>query len=60
MLEQELRAHYEPPRNLPHRLLTLLMKLNDRVGNSLRGIKTAARRRGEREDEMEQSEPRRP
>jgi hypothetical protein len=32
-------------------LLTLLMKLNARVGDPLRGIKTAVRRRGEREDE---------
>ena len=29
VLDQDLRAHYELPRDLPHRLLTLLMKLND-------------------------------
>jgi hypothetical protein len=29
MLEQDLRAHYELARNLPHQLLTLLVELND-------------------------------
>ena len=29
-LGQELRTFYEPPRDIPHRILTLLMKLNDR------------------------------
>jgi hypothetical protein len=43
VLEQDLRAHYELPQELPHRLLTLLMKLND-LG--MRRIKLALRRRG--------------
>jgi hypothetical protein len=44
VLEQDLRAHYELPQDLPHRLLTLLMKLNG-LGNPLRRIKPALRRR---------------
>ena len=47
VLDQDLQAHYELPRDLPHRLLTLLtllMKLND-LGNPLRRIKPALRRR---------------
>jgi hypothetical protein len=44
VLDQDLRAHYGLPRDLPHRLLTLLMKLND-LGNPLRRIKPALRRR---------------
>ncbi len=27
-LRRELRAHYEPPKDLPHQILTLLMALN--------------------------------
>jgi hypothetical protein len=45
VLAQDLRAHYEPPQDLPHRLLTLLMKLNN-LGNPLRRIKPALRRKG--------------
>ena len=44
VLDQDLRAHYELPRDLPHRLLTPLMKLND-LGSPLRRIKPALRRR---------------
>jgi hypothetical protein len=27
---EELKAHYEPPKELPHRLLTLLIQMNER------------------------------
>ena len=30
-LRQELRAHYEPPEDLPHKILTLMMALNDQA-----------------------------
>jgi hypothetical protein len=29
---EELKANYEPPRELPHRLLTLLIQMNERWG----------------------------
>ena len=29
VFRQELRAHYELPKNLPHQILTLIMALND-------------------------------
>jgi len=29
LLQQELRAHYKPPRNLPRRLTSILRKLKD-------------------------------
>jgi hypothetical protein len=31
VLRQELRAHYEPPEDLPHKILTLMMALNDQA-----------------------------
>jgi hypothetical protein len=34
ILGQELREHYELPRNLPHGMLTLLMQLSVRGGKS--------------------------
>ena len=37
VLRQELRAHYELPKNLPHQIRTLLMALNDRDERLERG-----------------------
>ena len=37
VLRQELRAHYELPKDLPHQILTLLMALNDRDERLERG-----------------------
>jgi len=42
-LGQELSEHYRLPRNVPHQLLTLLIRLNDRVEQRRNRRRTSAR-----------------